>query len=270
MEFKRWQTLAAVACSLSFQVVALAQEAGPGEVDIESREVIGTIVVEARDPTDSETAPKFVIGVSLSEVPESLRAHLALPEGTGVMVGSIVPDSPSAMSELLQYDILLKSGDKELKHPKDLQEIVDASEGKPVSITLQRKGEQKTVEVTPIKREELKLTRNGVLNWPSVPGNLTLMMQNGQLPPGMILQSTVQNPMAFPFPANNPQQIEALTESILNLTEQVKRLQQAVDRMEKNPDANDDKPQENNRAKDEGDCFQVPRRNRLTTLICIS
>ncbi len=334
MEFKRWQTLAAVACSLSFQVVALAQEAGSDKVsgirvfkeaaeppalnppkpedskseDQQSRVRLsqGGTSVEANEftfqlPTgelriiglpnaeivsskdligdpnsvqEDVPLPKFVIGVSLSEVPESLRAHIALPEGTGVMVGSIMSDSPAAKSELQQYDILLKSGDKELKHPKDLQEIVDASEGKPVSITVQRKEEQKTVEVTPIKREELKFTPNAAVNWPVMPGTFFMqngrLVSNGQLPPGMILPSAIPDQMAFPFPANNPQQMEALTESIHNLTEQVKRLQQAVDRMEKNPDANDDQPPENNRAKDEGDCFQVPRRNRLTTLISIS
>ena len=276
MEIKRWQTLAAVVCSLSFQVISLAQDSESSQVDIGKREVIGTIVVDGTVSSNVDTAPKFVIGVSLSEVPESLRAHIALPDGTGVMVGSIVPDSPAAKSELQQYDILLKSGDKELKHPKDLQEIVDASEGKPVSITLQRRGEPRTVEVSPIKREELKFTPNAVVNWPAVPGNMTLFMQNGrlipngQLPPGMILPSSIPDQIAFPFPANNPQQIEALTESIRNLTEQVKRLQGAVDRMDKQPETNDEKPEENNRAKDEGDCQKIPRRNRLTTLISFS
>jgi PDZ domain len=217
--------------------------------------------------------PKFVIGVSLSEVPESLRAHIALPDGAGVMVGSIVPDSPASKSELQQFDILLKSGDKDLKHPKDLQELVDASEGKPVSITLQRKGESKTVEVTPLKREDLKFPSNGEFNLPAMPGNVAFMLQNGQLPPGMALPYTGPNPIVMPFPSGNPHQMEALTESIRNLSEQIERLKGAVDRLEKNHGGDGEQghgEKENNRAKDDGDCWKVPRRNRLTTLISIS
>ena len=63
---------------------------------------------------DNPTTPKFLIGVSLSEVPDSLRAHVSLPEGAGLMIGSLYPDSPAAQAGLMQYDLLLKCGEKDL------------------------------------------------------------------------------------------------------------------------------------------------------------
>ncbi len=189
---------------------------------------------------ENRTAPKFVIGVSLSEVPDSLRAHVTLPEGGGLMVGSLFPDSPAAKAGLMQYDLLLKCGEKDLHQPKDLQEIVDASEGKAISLTLQRKGEQKTIEVTPIKREDAKFAMNEsaqqsirLLQNLNGQGALTYWLAEGQLPPGGFnLTANVPMPPMITPPAAT-QQLEALTESIRQLTEQVERLQGSIDKLEK-------------------------------------
>ncbi len=222
--------------------------------------------------------PKFVIGIALAEVPESLRAHIKLAEGTGIMIGSVIPDSPAAKAGFQQYDVLLKAGDKELKQMKELQELVDATEAKPISITLQRAGEQKTIEVTPIKREELKVEANPLDSFlyykatqKEQPLDARWIDALGRVAPttGIWLTDT----SALPVSAANPPPVEALTDSIRKLTEQIERLQQAVDRLEKKPE-----PKENEnhgyRAKDrhpnQGDCLQSPRHNPLTTLISIS
>ena len=190
---------------------------------------------------ENRTAPKFIIGVSLSEVPDSLRAHVTLPEGAGLMVGSLYPDSPAAHAGLMQYDLLLKCGEKDLKQPKDLQEIVDASEGKAISLTLQRKGEPKTIEVTPIKREDVKFAMIDIsqLNTAGAGFNglrgFTFTQPEGQSPPGGFnLTSPVpMSPMILPPAAT--QQMEALTESIRQLTEQIERLKGSIDKLEQQP-----------------------------------
>jgi PDZ domain len=227
--------------------------------------------VERRDvPEEYRMVPKYVIGVSLSEVPDSLRAHVTLPEGVGLMVGSLYPDSPAAKAGLLQYDLLLKCGEKDLQQPKDLQEIVDASEGKTVSLTLQRKGEMKTIEVTPIKREDAQFAMNEnaeqSVKWLQTynrQGDFTFVLPEGQFSPGGVNLASPVPLRAMISPPAATQQMEALTDAIRQLTEQVERLKGAIDKRE------EDQP-ENNRAKDEGDCWKLPRRDRLTTLISIS
>ena len=229
---------------------------------------------------DPENLPKFVIGVSLTEVPDSLRAHIKLATGAGIMIGAVVPESPAAKAGLQQYDILLKSGDQDLKQPKDLQDLVDAAETKLISITLQRAGELLTLDVTPMKREELKMVPPLGLDFPpgfeQTAGNSAswLQIMNGQALPAPLNMNSFPPGFSPVSPAvGNPAQVEALTDSIRALTEQIERLQRSVDRLEGKPENDsgerlDDKAQD--REKDDGDCRKVPRRNRLTTLISIS
>ena len=220
----------------------IAQQEAPRVIIVEQEDG------EERDDDAAEArVPKFVIGVSLSEVPDSLRAHVTLPEGVRVMAGSVFADSPAAKAGLLQYDLLLKSGDKELKSPKDLQEIVDASEGKPVSITLQRMGVQKTIEVTPIKREDAKFATNqgGLLNMtgppdfsfiiPGQPLGGGLLPGHPALPPGVNVHRLPALGMMAPPGNPNPMQVQALTDAIRHLAEQVDRLQGTIDKLEKRP-----------------------------------
>lgn len=203
-------------------------------------------------PVDPATLPKFVIGVSLTEVPDSLRAHIKLAEGAGIMVGAVVPESPATKAGLQQYDILLKAGDRDLKQPKDLQDLVDAAETKPLSLTLQRAGEQKMIDVTPIKREDLKFDTDSqeikhMILWnqtaPPLQAHWTTLM--GSDLDSVLLQNGVNSALKLtsegvPAVSANPPQVEALTISIRALTEQIERLQRAVDRLEQKPGQRDE------------------------------
>ncbi len=210
--------------------------------------------------------PKFVIGVSLSEVPDSLRAHLSLPEGIGIMVGAVVPDSPAAKAGLQQYDLLLKSGDRDLKVAKDLQEIVDSSEGKVVTVSLQRKGQPVSVDLTPVKREDLHFPQNGDLNL-SVAGSGAFLMPSGDNP-GKWLELLQGHPgaphatmYAWPSHSGGPQ-MNSLTNSIQKLAEQVERLQQAVDRLEQRQGVEKPAaPPEEKKVNENGGALQFRREN---------
>lgn len=272
----RWAALAAMMCSLAAQGFALAQQTGassaletesatsgaivteePGDAaKVEGHVIIRTpdgktrriklpvaagegrieLIGRADGVEEVPQLPKFVIGVSLSEVPDSLRAHLSLPEGTGIMVGAVVPDSPAAKAGLQQYDLLLKSGDRDLKVAKDLQEIVDGSEGKVVSVALQRKGQPVTVELTPVKREDLHFPQSADFDI-SVAGPGAFLMPNGDNP-GKWLELMQARSGGVPAGMSEMvigaqgEQMNSLTNSIQKLAEQVERLQQAVDRLE--------------------------------------
>lgn len=220
--------------------------------------------------------PKFVIGVSLSEVPASLRAHLSLPEGAGIMVGAIVPDSPAAKAGLQQYDVLLKSGDRDLKVAKDLQEIVDASEGKTVSVALQRKGQPLTMELNPVKREDLKFPQTGEFNVP-VTGSGAFLMRSGDDPVKWLelMQSHAGAPHSMmihggPMMGGPGAQMESLTDSIQKLTDQIERLQKAVDRLEQRQGVEKpDVPAEEKKVNENGGAQRLPRAN-LTSFISLS
>jgi hypothetical protein len=307
----RWAALAAMMCSLAAQGFALAQQTATPDVPTPRPAVIGTIVKEdptqprtagfiviqtadgktqrlelplnaegnsielhASDVESIElpSLPKFVIGVSLSEVPDSLRAHLSLAEGNGIMVGAVVPDSPAAKAGLQQYDLLLKSGDRDLKVAKDLQEIVDSSEGKAVSVSVQRKGQPLTIELTPIKREDLQFPQNGEFSLP-VAGEEAFLMPNGDDPATWLELMKSSRNLGAPVGLKRPTigapvpQMKSLTDSIQKLTDQIERLQQAVDRLEQRQGVEKPAaPPEEKKVNENGGAMRFRRENLISFL----
>jgi hypothetical protein len=106
--------------------------------------------------TPRQQAPKFWIGLLGGAItPDSpLRAHLDLPEGQGLIVASIVPDSPAAKAGLKQHDILLRANDNNLHEMSDLVDLVLSEGPKKGQITLEvlRHNKRETVYLTPEER----------------------------------------------------------------------------------------------------------------------
>lgn len=106
--------------------------------------------------TERPTAPKYWIGLAGSTIsPEHvLRAHIDLPENQGLLIASVVPDSPAAKSGLKQHDILLRANGVDLHEMTDLTDIVMAEGAKKGQIELEilRKGARETVYITPEDR----------------------------------------------------------------------------------------------------------------------
>jgi len=278
MEFKRWPMFLAMTFMFSFRAFAFAQELNdkPDVPSLNAPQTSGAIVAEdVKDEDDKSVSgepsptiklddllklddanqsgqpvelPKFMIGVSLAEVPASLRAHIKLEDKQGIMVGLVVPDSPADKAGLQQYDIILSSGDKTLSHPRELQALVDAAGEKPVTVTVQRRGEMKTIEITPVKRESLQVSQ-GTPQLPGRPvgaslGAFTHPFQVVQLADGRtVMLNTPGGPGGVGSASVNTNQIESLTQSIQSLTQQMERLQQAIDRLEKKSMQQEDVPQ---------------------------
>lgn len=278
MELKRWPSFLALTFMLSFRAFAFAQElsdkpdvpaldepvAGGAIVTDDVREEDDKSVSGEPSPTvnlddllrPQETGqihpladlPKFMIGVSLAEVPASLRAHISLEDKQGIMVGRVLPDSPAAKAGLQQYDIILGSGDKKLSHPKELQNLVDEAGEKPVTVAVQRRGELKTLEITPVKREALIVSEE-FQPQPGLPVGASLGAFTN---PTQILKLADGRTLLWTIPSSQPElatasvnagQIHSLTQSIQALTQQMEQLQQAIDRLEKKPQASgDDSP----------------------------
>ena len=57
-------------------------------------------------------------------VTPELRAQIDIPEGQGLLVRQVVPDSPAAKAGLKNFDILLRANDTDLHDMRDLMELV--------------------------------------------------------------------------------------------------------------------------------------------------
>ncbi|MCS7303967.1 MAG: PDZ domain-containing protein [Thermoguttaceae bacterium] len=100
----------------------------------------------------SNPPSQYWVGVECTPVDPTLRSQLQLSEGQGLVVRSVVPDSPAAKAGLREHDILLQAGDKKLGSVKDLIEAVEAAKEQKLSLEIIREGKRQKVEVTPTKR----------------------------------------------------------------------------------------------------------------------
>ena len=106
---------------------------------------------------DPEFAPgDYMIGVHCEPAGDALRAQLGLGE-TGLVVRTLVDDGPAAKAGIRPHDVLVRIGDEELTGIEQLLDAVQEAEESPLTLTIIRGGEQQTVEVTPVKREDVDL-----------------------------------------------------------------------------------------------------------------
>lgn len=96
------------------------------------------------------------LGVILANVPDALSAQLSglIPKGQGVLVQSVIPNSPAAKAGIQKNDILLNFGDQKLYSPSQLSGLVQAtnigsqtnmqvvSQGKLKNLTVKIEGKQ--------------------------------------------------------------------------------------------------------------------------------
>jgi hypothetical protein len=94
--------------------------------------------------TDSVT----YLGVQTVQVGEPLRAQLSLPEGAGLLVAAVLPDSPAAAAKLARFDVLVRINRQYLINPEQLEVLVrDAKPGQDVRLTVIRQAKIGSVMV---------------------------------------------------------------------------------------------------------------------------
>jgi membrane-associated protease RseP (regulator of RpoE activity) len=108
------------------------------------------------DPQPEVKLGEFWIGVACNSeaLDNTLRAQLGLPEGQGLAVLSVVPDSPAAKAGLKENDVLLDAGGKPLGKIQDLVDAVEAAKDQELALSLLRDGKPLSLTVKPEKRPE--------------------------------------------------------------------------------------------------------------------
>lgn len=94
------------------------------------------------------------LGISAQEIPDVLAAQLQLPEGQGLVVSFVQPDSPAAEAGLRKHDVVTRLDDQILIDGRQLSVLVRGrEEGDSVTITRLRAGKEAKVTATLVKRE---------------------------------------------------------------------------------------------------------------------
>lgn len=100
--------------------------------------------------------PKHWIGVLGGPVTDELRAQIDIPEGQGVLVRHVVPESPAGKAGLKPFDILLQANDTKLADVGELTALVKSAGegGGKITLDVLRRGKHETISITPEARPE--------------------------------------------------------------------------------------------------------------------
>jgi len=95
------------------------------------------------------------LGVAPEELSEELASQLPIDPGSGLLVRSIIPDSPAAAAGLQKNDVLIKLDDQTLTAPKQLQKLVASRKaGETVRVTYFRRGQRADTDAKLAEHEE--------------------------------------------------------------------------------------------------------------------
>nr|MDQ3624949.1 PDZ domain-containing protein [Verrucomicrobiota bacterium] len=93
--------------------------------------------------------PQPFLGLVTDAVNSTMSAQLGLPDGVGLVIGEVLPDSPAARAGLQQHDILKQINDQLLTAPEQLATLVRYyGKNSGVTLTLIRKGEERKITAT--------------------------------------------------------------------------------------------------------------------------
>lgn len=97
----------------------------------------------------SSASPKGWLGVSIQDITSHLKRSMDLKTTVGALVTSVVDKSPADSAGIKEDDVIVQFDGKDVGGASDLQEAVGKTKpGAKVSITVLRKGEKKTFQVT--------------------------------------------------------------------------------------------------------------------------
>ena len=84
------------------------------------------------------------------------NALVQLPERSGALVQSVMPDGPSDRAGLRRGDLVIAVDDRPVPDPQVLLEVVDAASlGTPLPLKLLRNGRELTLSVKPAALSDL-------------------------------------------------------------------------------------------------------------------
>lgn len=95
--------------------------------------------------------PRWLVGLVVNPLDPALRAHFDLPEGSGVVVESVMRGSPAAEAGIKTNDLIVTADGRKLSSLEDLRAAVEkaGSEGKAMKLDVIQRGKRSVVEVKP-------------------------------------------------------------------------------------------------------------------------
>ena len=99
--------------------------------------------------TPTQDSQSAFLGVISSEVPELLAEHLNLKPHSGIIIRSLVPNSPAANAGIHVNDVILKVGNTSIESPLDFSSQISTQKpGDSLALEMIQKGKPTHIQVT--------------------------------------------------------------------------------------------------------------------------
>lgn len=108
---------------------------------------------------------RYRLGVTLAEADETLRAHLRLAAGEGLVVTEVIPDGAAAEAGIQSHDVLTVLDAKRLTTVDAINAQVQKIKDKGVELRLLRGGKEMTFQIVPRKTHEAAFTDQPLTYW---------------------------------------------------------------------------------------------------------
>ena len=132
------------------------------------------------------------LGVELHEVTGDTAKELKLPAERGVVLSSIVPDSPAAKAGLKENDVVTEINGQRIEGAAQFRRMIrEIPAGRALQIIVWRDGRAQTVSVTLGKAEERRRSLKMFTPAPGAPGSFAFAMPEIPMTPPMEWNGTV-------------------------------------------------------------------------------